>query len=1257
MVKPANNSPNINLYLIMAKSVLILLLTLMFHEGYAQRSESRVIHSLFLIGDAGEPHFETTTLGAVLRAKVSSTGGSSTVLFLGDNVYPRGLPETDARDYHEAEGALRSQVKIVQGLDTKGIFIPGNHDWQQWGKNGLHFIHNQQAWLDSLKDEQITLLPRDGCPGPVQVPLSDNTLLLILDTQWFLHQWEKPADEELCGPLNTAEVLTMVDDIFQSNPGKRIIVAGHHPLITYGEHGGVFTWKAHIFPLEEITDYLYIPLPVIGSFYPMYRKLFGHLQDTAHPLYKEFSSALQDIMAQHPGTVYVAGHEHALQYIVKDSTHYVVSGSGAKTEYVRKKGYAEFAEDVKGFVEVSIHEDGALSFHYFQVDETYPEGKEIFQTALPEIPRVMVSVAEPPDFKNRTVRVSASDQYKAGKGKEKFLGKNYRAEWSQPIEVPVFDLGTEKGGLKILQKGGGQQTLSLRLADSLGREYVLRSVEKYPEAATPEMLRKTFAQDLVQDQISAAHPYAALVIAPLADAVGIYHTNPKLVYIPDDPRFVEHRKNFANTLALFEERPADDWSDADFFGNSKNIISTTKVLEKITEDNDDMIDQEFVLRNRLFDLVIGDWDRHDDQWRWATIKDKKNTTYRPIPRDRDQAFFVNEGLVPGIWGRRWSLPKLEGFDENINWPSGLSFNARYFDRTFLTNLSRDDWARAAKDLQADLTDEAIEQAIRQWPDEIFQLNGERIIRRLKARRDNLVKDALSHYEFLARAVNVVGSDKTEQFNVERLPEGDVRVVVHKITKKGETGKKIFDRLFKNKETREVRLYGLDGNDTFNISGNSRRSILVRVIGGQGQDVLADQSRTRGLSRKTIFYDQEKQAVVVSSGEVKERISSDPQVNEYDRQEFKYNLLAPLIYGNFNPDDGLFVGGGFLYQTHGFRKDPFKERHLFLASIAPLTQSYNFRYNGKFTEFVGKWNLELEGDLKSPNYVNNFFGLGNESVYNDDIDDEAGIDVDEEIDYYRYRFEEVLLHASVSRTLGNWGNIKVGPVFQRIEMEEPEENQDRFIEEYANTLNSDLFNEYNMFGGVGWKIDITRRDNPLITQRGTVLNVSGRNMAALDGSGNDFASYEGSLSMVHSFRQESRVIFAARIGGGINDGKYNFYQSQILSGKDELRGYRKTRFHGDNKLYANFEVRLRLLSFRSYLFPATLGILGFHDLGRIWYKNENGVDPTALDGKSDLWHKGWGGGIWFTPFNLTVLSAEVGHSSEGTLAYVRLGFLF
>jgi hypothetical protein len=281
------------------------------------------------------------------------------------------------------------------------------------------------------------------------------------------------------------------------------------------------------------------------------------------------------------------------------------------------------------------------------------------------------------------------------------LGKNYRDEWHQQIKVPVFDLGQEHGGLKIVQKGGGMQTLSLRLADSAGREYTLRSVEKYPESAVPQMLRKTFAQDLVQDQISAAHPYGALVIPHLAEAAGLYHANPKLVYIPDDPNLGIYRKTFANMLALYEERPDGDWSDKASFGNSEDIINTGKVMSSLQKDNINQVDEHVVVRSRLVDMVIGDWDRHDDQWRWATIdKKKKKEIYRPIPRDRDQALFVNEGSIPKIWSRKWALPKFEGFNEEIRWPSGLSFNARYFDRSFMTELSKEDWIEAAKEIQA-----------------------------------------------------------------------------------------------------------------------------------------------------------------------------------------------------------------------------------------------------------------------------------------------------------------------------------------------------------------------------------------------------------------------------------------------------------------------------------------------------------------------------------------------------------------------------
>lgn len=160
-----------------------------------------------------------------------------------------------------------------------------------------------------------------------------------------------------------------------------------------------------------------------------------------------------------------------------------------------------------------------------------------------------------------------------------------------------------------------------------------------------------------------------------------------------------------------------------------------------------------------------------------------------------------------------------------------------------------------------------------------------------------------------------------------------------------------------------------------------------------------------------------------------------------------------------------------------------------------------------------------------------------------------------------------------------------------------------------------------------------------------------------GSSNSFGSYNASLSLYQSFRLPAKVTFAFRASGGLNEGNYEIYQAQILSGKTELRGFRKTRFYGDSRLVFNNEVRMKLGDIRSYFLPAGIGINGFYDVGRVWYKDASGIDPTSATGKSNVWHQGFGGGIWLTPFNMAVISIEAAHSVEGTLGYFRLGFLF
>ncbi|MEQ9412971.1 MAG: BamA/TamA family outer membrane protein, partial [Cyclobacteriaceae bacterium] len=247
-----------------------------------------------------------------------------------------------------------------------------------------------------------------------------------------------------------------------------------------------------------------------------------------------------------------------------------------------------------------------------------------------------------------------------------------------------------------------------------------------------------------------------------------------------------------------------------------------------------------------------------------------------------------------------------------------------------------------------------------------------------------------------------------------------------------------------------------------------------------------------------------------------------------------------------------------------------------------------------------------------------------------------------------------LNINLERRIGSNGFLKLGPALQIVELERSDEN--RFVKDYEATLPEAILETTKNFAGASYSWGIDNRNSPVFTTRGLYFEQSSRWMNDL-GSSNSFGSYNASLSLYQSFKLPAKVTFAFRASGGFNDGDYELYQAQILSGKTELRGFRKTRFYGDSRLVFNHEVRIKLGDIRSYFIPASIGINGFYDVGRVWYEDASGIDPTSITGKSNKWHQGFGGGIWLTPFNMAVVSVEAAHSVEGTLGYFRLGFLF
>ncbi|MFD3003045.1 BamA/TamA family outer membrane protein [Pontibacter toksunensis] len=823
----------------------------------------------------------------------------------------------------------------------------------------------------------------------------------------------------------------------------------------------------------------------------------------------------------------------------------------------------------------------------------------------------------------------APDYEKVNKAHMLLLGNNYRNLWATPVSMRVLWLSQEKGGMTITQKGGGQQTKSLRLKDAAGKEWVLRTVQKDPGLALPESLRETVAKAIVQDQISASHPFGALVVPPLAEALGVPHANPEVVFLPDDPALGEYRSEFANQVYLFEERELLDVKDSD---------NTETVLEKLEEDSDNRVNQRLVLRARLLDMILGDWDRHEDQWRWVETKDKIGDYYLPIPRDRDQIFFTNEGIIPKIGSRKWIMPKFQGFDENIRDIRGFNFNARYFDRRFLLNLGENDWREEIAFVQQTLTDDLIRQAVQRMPDKIYALSGEDIYRKIVSRRDNLEQQALKYYHFLAEEVDIPGTDKRELFEVQYEENGRVKVSLHKLNKESTRGRVLYQRTFNPEVTKELRLYGRDDKDVFSVIGSHTSPIKVRMIGGGEADLFSVPNEFNNNKKLYIYDRADKDNSFPRKSLVKLKTSRDSLVNDYNHKAFKYNVLMPLVTAGYNLDDGVLLGAGFLYIKHGFRKEPFAARHRLLVGHALATNAFFARYEGIFSEFLGNDDLSIKLDARAPNNTSNFFGIGNETQFVDEGN--------QPMRYYRTRYDFINAQVKLHRTLGeNWkANAGIAGQFYS---NNPSDNSGRFIISYDEQNPGEEIFSTKIYAGLVGELELDTRDDTWFTTKGVFWNTDVTVSQQLNGQEDAYSQIASDFILYISPGSSSNFTIINRIGAGTTVGAPAFFQQLYLGGNRNLRGYRNFRFAGESMAYHNLDLRLKLFDFNSYLFPGSVGLIGFNDVGRVWAEGES----------SNEWHNGYGGGFYLIPGKSILIQGLLGFSKESTLPYISVGFNF
>jgi len=1194
---------------------------------------TELLYTVYLLGDIKNSTKGRNNL-TLLKTHIDEENDQSAVILLGDIIYPLGLPDSSDAGFDDAKRDLNNVLKTFDSFKGELIVIPGNHDWARGRQQGWENLKNLEEYIEKNSGPGNAFLPDHGCPGPVEVELSNDLTLIIFDSQWWFHKHIKPGSDGECGFTDEEEIFIQIEDALRRNRDKKVIFATHHPLFSVGKHGGHFPASYLLFPLLEIKNWLYLPLP--GFIYVGYRKYLGNIQDLAHPEYQIFKETLLNILKEYPNVVYAAGHEHNLQYFQKDSLHHIISGGGGDASYIsRKKKKTDFAYQSTGFNKLSYFSNGDVWMDFISPDST-SNGEIVFSKKL--FNKVVFdshkkeAVLQSLDFTDSMVQVKISEIYAKGKFQQFAMGNNYRNIWNAPVELPVFDIGNEKGGLSIIKRGGGQQTRSIRMETKNGKQYVLRSVNKYVEKALAENLRHTVAVDILQDGISASHPFSAIPVPILANAAGVMHTNPKIVWVPEDPRLGIYRKELANSVFLFEERPAGNRDDVASFGRSKKIVNTAKAIDKTQDDHDHLIDQKAVVRARLFDMLINDWDRHDDQWRWATFKEDKTTTYRPIPRDRDQVFFLSEGVIMELSSLFWPTRKFQGFDYTINDVKGLNFNGRYFDRSFMTEPNLDDWMLIVNDIQNDVTDSVIHAAIKTFPEIIYDSTGLEIENILMSRRDLLDKYAKEHYLFLSKNVDVVGTKERELFDVERIKNGNTLVTVFALSdKKGKVKEQLYKREFKYDETKEIRLYGLAGKDLFKVNGKTKKGIKVRIIGGKGTDTIIDDSKVKGIGRKTIIYDRkDKDNEIIKSGETRLQLSKNKSINKYNRKQFKHNTIMPLLWLGYNIDDGVFVGGGATFKQFNFRDSTI---HKIKGNLSFQTGAFAIKYEGLFSAVSQTFDLTLKAEVCFPQNVNNFYGLGNNT---EKISDDKK--------YYRVRYQYVWLNPMLKQTVSNNFSYSFGVFYQYFKVTD---TADRFIGEiYPQLLDSSSYLPHN-YVGLNAMYTLDTRNNKVLPNRGIFWETEALGFYSIREEGRNFVKLRSDLSFYLSFRKDPRVVFAFRFGGAVNIGDYEFYHANTLGGKTNLRGFRSNRFAGDHSFYQNTEVRIKLLNIKSYVFNGQTGILIYNDIGRVWLNRED----------SKRWHDGYGIGLWLSPFDYTAMTITYNRSKEDSMIDFTFRFMF
>jgi len=766
-------------------------------------------------------------------------------------------------------------------------------------------------------------------------------------------------------------------------------------------------------------------------------------------------------------------------------------------------------------------------------------------------------------------------------------GKHYHDLYYMPITVKSARLHSIYGGLILVDQF--PRLHALLLENKSGHQYLLRPVggtttflesDFFKQVYSKQEFKNTYLDDFIGDAYTITHPYAFLVANKLADDIDVSSFNPKIYYIP--------KKATTDTIVDgtgIEDRLVSIY-DLKMFTIHSKFMETEDLLKKIQEDKSIVVDQNKYIRERLLDILIGDWNETKENWEWYEESRHDSLVYTPVVVDRSHAFTKVDGLLfKGILGM-FGLQNITNYDSRYkNLKKSNAFGLP-LDIALTAGSNRNVWIKQARYIKSILTDAIIDKAFAELPKEIYELEDTEVIKRnLKKRRNAIELIAQEYYKILQKAPVITGTNKDDLFIIEQKDKHTTNIRIY--DKKSD--RLVFDKDY-DKSTQEIWLYGLDGNDEFKVYGKSKKGTPLVLVGGKGANAYQIKK-----GKKIRVYEYESHERANDSLAQAKMIQTDVEkVHTYDYQKLKYQTLNFTPVGVYDSDLGLYLGAYVTRTVYGFKRSPYTYQYR-------LGYSYldGLMYQGFFPTHNEMRSFNVEAFIGMPYNFFNFFGYGNQT---DDYKDEKK-------NYNRVNIAKYSIQPSFYWKLDSKHKLIAQGTLQLFDIKR---STDRFINTMYDDGN-DIF-KTKTFVDASLTYEVSHKRETIIPlfkfslTPGWKFNVSdfGRNVPYMKSELSFELTYGDRLSLTTEIK-----------GTALFSDKYEFYQAAAV----ELRGFRNNRFIGKQSLYEHTDLQLDLGHLKNPFTPLLYGVFAGFDYGRVWYPDEH----------SQKWHISYGGGWWLTLF--------------------------